>query len=47
MIQDKAIWEIVDQAPEVEAAAEILIAKAMENGGEDNITVVIIAFDPE
>lgn len=47
MIQDRAIWEIVDQAPDVEAATEKLVAKAMENGGEDNITVVIIAFDPE
>jgi len=47
MIQDRAIWEIVQQAPDMESATEKLIAKAMENGGEDNITVVIIAFDPE
>jgi protein phosphatase len=47
MIQDRAIWEIVDQAPDVEAATQKLIRTAMENGGEDNITVVLIAFDPE
>jgi protein phosphatase len=35
MVQDQAIWEIMNAAPEV------------ENGGEDNITVVIVAFDPE
>jgi protein phosphatase len=47
MVQDQAIWEIMNAAPEVEAATQNLISKAMENGGEDNITVVIVAFDPE
>jgi protein phosphatase len=47
MIQDKAIWEIVDQASDVEAATAKLIDTAMANGGEDNITVVIVAFEPE
>ena len=47
MIQDRTIWEIVQQVPDIEGATEKLIAKAMENGGEDNITVVIIAFDGE
>ena len=37
----------MNAAPEVEAATQNLISKAMENGGEDNITVVIVAFDPE
>jgi protein phosphatase len=46
MIQDKEIWEIVQGAPDADAAAQKLIVKAMENGGEDNITVVIVAFDP-
>jgi serine/threonine protein phosphatase PrpC len=31
----------------MEEAAGRLIAKAMGNGGEDNITVIIIAFDPD
>ena len=47
MIQDRAIWEIIEQAPDVEAATAKLIDTAMANGGEDNITVVIIAFEPE
>jgi protein phosphatase len=47
MIQDRAIWEIVEQASDVEAATAKLIDTAMANGGEDNITVVIIAFHPE
>ncbi|MGA2082754.1 MAG: Stp1/IreP family PP2C-type Ser/Thr phosphatase [Holophaga sp.] len=46
MVQDKEIWGIVQSAPDAEAAAEELISRAMENGGEDNITVVIVAFDP-
>jgi protein phosphatase len=47
MVQDQALWEIVTQAPDVEAATQKLISMAMENGGEDNITVVIVAFEPE
>ncbi|BDU72465.1 Stp1/IreP family PP2C-type Ser/Thr phosphatase [Mesoterricola silvestris] len=47
MIQDQEIWEIVQSAPDMDEAAGRLIAKAMGNGGEDNITVVIIAFDPD
>jgi len=47
MVQDEEIWEIVQKAPDMEEAAGRLIAKAMGNGGEDNITVVIVAFDPD
>jgi protein phosphatase len=47
MIQDQDIWEIVQNAPDVDQAADKLITRAMENGGEDNITVVIVAFEPE
>lgn len=47
MVQDEEIWEIVQNAPDMEEAAGRLIAKAMGNGGEDNITVVIVAFDPD
>jgi protein phosphatase len=46
MVQDKEIWEIVQNSPDVDSAAEGLISRAMDNGGEDNITVVIVAFDP-
>ena len=47
MVQDEEIWEIVQNAPDAEEAAGRLIAKAMSNGGEENITVVIVAFDPD
>ena len=47
MIQDEEIWSIVQTAPDVEEAARRLITKAMNNGGEDNITVVIVSLEPE
>lgn len=47
MVQDDEIWEIVQNAHDVDDAAEKLIAKAMGNGGEDNITVVIVGFEPD
>lgn len=46
MIQDREIWEIIQRAPDADRAARDLVAKALENGGEDNITVVLAAFDP-
>jgi len=46
MIQDPEIWEIVQKSASVEDAAQNLIRKAMDNGGEDNITVVLVAFEP-
>jgi protein phosphatase len=46
MVQDGEIWDIVQKAPDMDAAARGLIARAMECGGEDNITVVLVAFDP-
>ena len=45
MVQDQEIWEIVHETPDIDEAADKLIVKAMDNGGEDNITVVIVAFD--
>ncbi len=47
MIQDQEIWETVQNAPDADTAAETLVRQAMDNGGEDNITVVIVAFDPK
>ena len=47
MIQDEELWAIVQGAPSLDAAAQRLVDKAMENGGEDNITVVLVAFDSE
>lgn len=47
MVQDKEIWEIVRKSGSLEEAAHHLIALARENGGEDNITVIIIGFEPD
>lgn len=46
MIQDHDIWEIVQGATSLQEATQRLTARAVENGGEDNITVVIIGFEP-
>ncbi len=46
MVQDADIWSIVQNAQTLQQAALELIERAKENGGEDNITVVIIGFEP-
>ncbi len=47
MVSDDLIWKIVKESPSLENAVERLVEKARENGGEDNITVVIVGFEPE
>ena len=47
MVQDSDLWEIVTHAPSLEEAAETLVNRAKENGGEDNITVVIVGFEAD
>lgn len=47
MVPDDLIWKIVQESPSLEEAAGRLVEKARENGGEDNITVVIVGFEPE
>lgn len=47
MVQDADIWSIVQGAPSLQQAARELIEKARDNGGEDNITVVIVGIDAE
>ena len=47
MIEDSEICGIVLEAPNVEEATRRLIATAMDNGGDDNITVVIVAFEAD
>ena len=43
MVTDERIREIVQTAgPDVETAAKTLISQANQNGGEDNITVVVV-----
>jgi len=47
MVQDKEIWRIVQKSESLETAAQELISVARTNGGEDNITVLIIGFEPD
>lgn len=42
MVPDREIRSIVDSAPSPQVACNQLIARANENGGEDNITAVLI-----
>jgi protein phosphatase len=45
MIDDEQIREVVQSASDVTQICRLLIAKANENGGEDNITALVIRFD--
>jgi len=47
MVQDDDIFRIVQGASSIEAAVQELVMQARTNGGEDNITVVIIGFESE
>ena len=46
MIPDAQILEIVENAVNVEDAVESLIEIARRNGGEDNITAILVEIDP-
>jgi protein phosphatase len=45
MVPDEQILEFFNQAPNLQNAARNLISKAIENGGEDNVTVVLARHD--
>ncbi len=42
-VEDERISEIVGQADSIEQAAENLVSTAIDNGGNDNISVIIIS----
>jgi serine/threonine protein phosphatase PrpC len=44
MITDDQILEVVSSTPETDEICKILIQKANENGGEDNITALVVKF---
>ena len=46
MVKSEAITAVLDAEPEPEAAAKALLAQANDAGGRDNITIVIVRFDP-
>ena len=45
MIEDEDMEYIVKNSDTLQTAAESLVARANENGGNDNITVVIHCFN--
>lgn len=47
MVGDAQIWDIVNQSPDLQTAVETLISVARNNGGEDNITAVLVGWEPE
>jgi protein phosphatase len=47
MITDEQILSIVMSTPDLSDACRRLIEKANENGGEDNITVLVVRFVAE
>jgi len=47
MIGDKQIWDIVEQSGDIQHAVESLISTAKEHGGEDNITAILVGWEPE
>ncbi len=47
MVSDQDIWSIVNESPSLEEAVNRLVARAKENGGEDNVTVILAALEDE
>ena len=47
MIGDKQIWDIVEQSDNLQHAVESLISVARDHGGEDNITAILVNWEPE
>ena len=44
-VEDEAINEIITKADNPDEAASNLVSRALENGGKDNITVIIVCLD--
>jgi len=47
MISDKQIWDIVERSIDIQQAVESLITAAREQGGEDNITAILVSCNSE
>ncbi len=43
LVDANEIWKIIRNNPELDTAAERLIARALDAGGDDNVTVVLLA----
>jgi protein phosphatase len=47
MLRDEDIFDTIDGASDIMGAARLLIDRANANGGEDNITVVLIRLESD
>ncbi len=47
MLQDQDIWQIVNNADSPQSAVQKLVKDARANGGEDNITAVLVQIRPD
>ena len=47
MLQDQDIWQIVKKAGSPQLAVQELVKEARANGGEDNITAVLVQIRPD
>jgi len=47
MVSDQDIWNIVNESTSLEEAVNRLVSRAKENGGEDNVTVILAAVESE
>ncbi len=47
MVNDDAIAAVLGAEQDPEAAAKTLLKQALDAGGRDNVTVLIVRFDPE
>jgi len=45
-VPDERILEIIKEEKELEACAKRLVDESNKAGGEDNVTVVVVALDP-
>jgi serine/threonine protein phosphatase PrpC len=44
MVPDEAIANLLKQSPTAEAACQALVGAALDNGGKDNVTVVLARY---
>jgi protein phosphatase len=47
MVNDDAIAAVLGAEQDPEAAARTLLKQALDAGGRDNVTVLIVRFDPQ